>query len=88
MLVVAVGAVVLVAAGSGSRSKSQVSAGGTYKVGWEQSFGFTDNMDPVGEYLAEGFAIQTSLLDRTLVGYNHVAGPAGEPAGHLSRLRK
>ncbi len=77
LLVVAVGAVVLVAAGSGSRAKSQVSAGGTYKVGWEQSFGFTDNMDPVGEYLAEGFAIQTSLLDRTLVGYNHVPGAAG-----------
>jgi len=77
LLVVAVGAVVLVAAGSGSRAKTHVGAGGTYKVGWEQSFGFTDNMDPVGEYLAEGFAIQTSLLDRTLVGYNHVPGAAG-----------
>jgi peptide/nickel transport system substrate-binding protein len=67
----------LVAAGGAGRTKSQVSAGGTYKVGWGQSFGFTDNMDPVGEYLAEGFGIQTNLLTRTLVGYRHAPGAAG-----------
>src|SRR5262249_43243096 len=47
------------------------------KVGWEQAFGFTNNLDPVGEYLGDAFAIHTSLLTRTLVGYNHVAGAAG-----------
>jgi peptide/nickel transport system substrate-binding protein len=76
-LVAAVGAAVLVAAGSSSRAKSNVGAGGTYKIGWGQAFGFTDNMDPVGEYLAEGFGIHTNLLTRTLVGYQHQPGAAG-----------
>ena len=75
--VVAVGAAVAVSA-SASPSKSQtIKAGGTYKVGWEQSFGFTDNFDPTGEYLGEAFSIYSNLLVRTLVGYNHVAGAAG-----------
>jgi peptide/nickel transport system substrate-binding protein len=74
---VAAGAAVITAAGGAGLSKSQVSAGGTYKVGWGQAFGFTDNMDPVGEYLAEGFGIHTNLLTRTLVGYQHLAGAAG-----------
>src|SRR4051812_37218558 len=56
--------------GSGSR-------GGTYKVGWEQAFSFTDNLDPTGEYLGEAFSIYSNLLVRTLVGYNHVAGADG-----------
>ena len=30
-------------------------AGGTLNVGWEQSFGFTDNFDPTGEYLGDAF---------------------------------
>ena len=34
------------AAGAGSTSL----AGGTYRVGRESSFGFTDNFDPTGEY--------------------------------------
>jgi peptide/nickel transport system substrate-binding protein len=71
----AVAGAVLVAVGGASGSKSQ--AGGTYKMGWEQSFGFTDNLDPVGEYLGEAFGIHTNLLTRTLVGYNHVPGAAG-----------
>src|SRR5436309_1627800 len=71
----AVAGALLVAAGGASGSKSQ--AGGTYKMGWEQSFGFTDNLDPVGEYLGEAFGIHTNLLTRTLVGYNHVPGAAG-----------
>jgi peptide/nickel transport system substrate-binding protein len=73
----AVAASLLVAAGGAGRTKSQVSAGGTYKVGWGQAFGFTDNMDPVGEYLAEGIGIHDNLLTRTLVGYMHTAGAAG-----------
>ena len=77
LVAAAVGAAVVVAAGGAGRTQSRVSAGGVYKVGWEQSFGFTDNLDPVGEYLGEAFAIHSSLLTRTLVGYNHVAGAPG-----------
>jgi peptide/nickel transport system substrate-binding protein len=65
-----------VAAISGS-ANTRVSAGGTLKVGWEQSFGFTDGFDPTGEYLGDAFGIYSSLLVRTLVGYNHVADAAG-----------
>src|SRR3954447_15630076 len=75
LIAAAVGAIVMVAAGGASQNR--VHAGGTYKVGWEQAFGFTNNMDPVGEYLGEAFAIHSNLLTRTLVGYNHVAGGAG-----------
>jgi peptide/nickel transport system substrate-binding protein len=46
-------------------------------MGWESSFGWTNGFDPTGEYLANGFAIYSSLLVRTLVGSNHVAGAAG-----------
>ena len=49
-------------------------AGGTYTVGWEASFGFTDNFDPTGEYLGDAWGIYSNLMLRTLVGYNHVAG--------------
>jgi peptide/nickel transport system substrate-binding protein len=51
--------------------------GGTYTVGWEQSFGFTDNLDPTGEYLGNAWAILNNLLVRALVGYKHQAGAAG-----------
>ena len=74
---VLVGATVVVASGSASHAKSQVAAGGTLNVGWEQSFGFTDNGDPTGEYLGDWFGIASSLLTRTLVGYNHVADGPG-----------
>ena len=77
LVAAAVAATVLVAAGSGGSTKSQVSKGGTYKVGWGQAFGFKDNLDPVGEYLAEGQAILSNLLTRTLVGYQHLPGAAG-----------
>ncbi len=56
---------------------SAVKAGGTYRLDWESSFGFTDGFDPTGEYLGEAFAIFSSLITRTLVGYNHVPGAAG-----------
>jgi len=65
-----------VAAIGGSAAKS-VGSGGTLRVGWEQSFGFTDSFDPTGEYLGDAFGIYSSLLIRTLVGYNHVADAAG-----------
>ena len=51
--------------------------GGIYRVGYQGSFGFTDGFDPSGEYLNTAWAIYSNLLVRTLVGYNHVAGPAG-----------
>jgi len=69
-------AATLVAAASGG-SDVRTAKGGTYRVGWESSFGFTDGFDPTGEYLANAFAINTNLLLRGLIGYNHVAGPAG-----------
>ena len=75
--VVLVGAAIVVASGSAGQAKNQVAAGGTLNVGWEQSFGFTDNFDPTGEYLGDAFGIYDNLLIRTLVGYNHDAGAAG-----------
>ncbi len=51
--------------------------GGIYRVDWETSFDFTGGFDPVGEYLGEAFGIYSSLLLRTLVGYRHTAGEAG-----------
>jgi peptide/nickel transport system substrate-binding protein len=51
--------------------------GGTYRVGWEQSFGFTDNLDPTGEYLGNAWAILNNLLVRALIGYKHQAGAEG-----------
>ena len=71
---VAVAASVVAVGGS---AKTRVSAGGTLRVGWEQSFGFTDSFDPTGEYLGDAFGIYSSLLVRTLVGYNHVPDAAG-----------
>jgi peptide/nickel transport system substrate-binding protein len=68
------------AAGSAAhsgRSASGITRGGTLKVGWEASFGFTDNLDPTGEYLGDAQGILDNLLVRTLVGYRHTAGAAG-----------
>jgi peptide/nickel transport system substrate-binding protein len=67
-------ALVSSAAGSSAQTAKK---GGTYRVGWESTFGWTDSFDPTGEYLANSFAINGSLLIRTLVGYNHVGGTAG-----------
>ena len=76
VLAIAALATVLVSSAAG-RSDAQVAKGGTYRVGWESSFGWTDSFDPTGEYLANAFAINTNLLLRGLIGYNHVGGPAG-----------
>jgi peptide/nickel transport system substrate-binding protein len=90
VLALAIATVVGVACGGGSKSSNSTTAaaggsgafgngkkGGTYRVGWEAAFGFTDAFDPTGEYLADAFAIYSNLMLRTLVGYNHVAGTAG-----------
>src|SRR5438034_7887429 len=48
--------------------------GGTYRVGWEP--GSFDGLDPtIDDYT--NAAIDSNLLLRTLVGYDHVPGPAG-----------
>jgi peptide/nickel transport system substrate-binding protein len=62
---------------TGSADKMKASRGGTYSVEWESSFDFTSGFDPTGEYLGEAFGIYSSLLVRTLVGYDHVAGLPG-----------
>jgi peptide/nickel transport system substrate-binding protein len=51
--------------------------GGVYRVGWEQSFGFTNNFDPTGEYLGNAWGLYVNLLMRSLVGYKHQPGAAG-----------
>jgi peptide/nickel transport system substrate-binding protein len=63
--------------GGGGQDGAPVRAGGVYRVGYQGSFGFTDGFDPSGEYLNTAWGIYSNLLVRTLVGYNHVAGPAG-----------
>ena len=67
-------AAAVVSTAGGSHSKSL--AGGTYRVGWENSFQ-SDGFDPTGEFQIGVFGIYTNLLVRTLVGTNHVAGAAG-----------
>jgi peptide/nickel transport system substrate-binding protein len=79
-LIVATGAVAAIAAvsaGAKGIESARAATGGTYKVGWENAFGFTDSFDPTGEYLVFPFGIYSNLMIRTLAGYNHVAGPAG-----------
>jgi peptide/nickel transport system substrate-binding protein len=58
-------------------SQATPPAGGIYRIGVESSFNFTNAFDPTGEYLFEAWALYSSLLVRTLLGYDHVAGPAG-----------
>jgi peptide/nickel transport system substrate-binding protein len=76
-VVTAVAVAMTVSASAHSTKVNTVKAGGTLNVGWEQSFGFTNNMDPTGEYLGDAFGILDNLLVRTLVGYNHNEGAAG-----------
>src|SRR5438309_918105 len=76
--VIALAAAVAATIGSASSSKNGAAKkGGTYRVGWEGSFGFTDNFDPTGEYLGNAWGLYTNLLIRTLVGYTHQPGAAG-----------
>ena len=62
---------------SGRKQTALPTAGGTFRVAFEQNFGFSDNLDPTGEYYQYTFDILSNLMVRTLVGYDHVAGPAG-----------
>jgi peptide/nickel transport system substrate-binding protein len=76
-LAAALAAVVLSAAQARPDGTNGPKPGGVYRVSFESSFGFTDNLDPTGEYYNFSFGILSNLMIRTLVGYDHVAGPAG-----------
>src|ERR1700710_1677537 len=65
------------ASASKSYDDGSPAKGGVYRVGWEQSFGFTDNFDPTGEYLGNAWGLYVNLLTRSLIGYKHQAGAAG-----------
>jgi len=71
-----VGAGATISSASSGHAKKSL-AGGTYRVGWESSFNFTDGFDPTGEYLGDAIGIMQNVLIRGLVNYNHVAGAAG-----------
>jgi peptide/nickel transport system substrate-binding protein len=85
VLAVAVTGLTIAATTASARPQQQATAstpkkaqaGGVFRVEWESSFDFTAGFDPTGEYLGEAFGIYSNLLVRTLVGYNHVAGAAG-----------
>jgi peptide/nickel transport system substrate-binding protein len=85
VLAVAVSGLTIAATTASARPQQQATAstpkkaqaGGVFRVEWESSFDFTAGFDPTGEYLGEAFGIYSNLLVRTLVGYNHVAGAAG-----------
>jgi len=62
---------------SGYYNNGKAQKGGTWRVGVEQSFGFTNNFDPTGEYLGTGINIYENLLLRTLVGYRHTPSASG-----------
>ena len=51
--------------------------GGTYTVGGESSCGFTNNFDPTGEYLGNAWGLYSNLMLRSLIGYQHLPGSAG-----------
>jgi peptide/nickel transport system substrate-binding protein len=68
---------VAVSSAAASSTSHAAKAGGVYRVGWDEAFGFTNSFDPTGEYHTQAFGIFSNLLIRTLLGYNHVAGPAG-----------
>jgi peptide/nickel transport system substrate-binding protein len=71
--------------GSGSFSSGTPAKGGIYTIGWEQSFGFTNNFDPTGEYLGNAWGLYSNLMLRALVGYKHQPGAAGnELVGDLA----
>jgi peptide/nickel transport system substrate-binding protein len=73
------------AVGSGTYDNGSPAKGGDYRIGWEQSFGFTNNFDPTGEYLGNAWGLYSNLMLRALVGYKHLPGAAGnETVGDLA----
>jgi peptide/nickel transport system substrate-binding protein len=62
---------------AGAAGPDKALAGGSYRSEWNGSFDFTAGFDPTSEYLGSAFGIYDSLLVRTLIGYNHIAGAKG-----------
>src|SRR3954454_18703137 len=62
------------ATGTGNSGKAE--KGGTFRTQTD-SFEWTGNFDPTGEYLATFLGLYTNMLGRTLMGYNHEAEAAG-----------
>jgi peptide/nickel transport system substrate-binding protein len=71
----ALGAVGCGGSGGGSKSGS-AKKGGIYRVA-ATSFEFTDAFDPTREYLGDAQGIESNMLIRTLAGYKHLPGAAG-----------
>jgi len=69
--------VVTAGAGAAAGTRATPKKGGTYRLAFEHAFGFTDSFDPTGEYYQYSFNIFSNLMIRTLVGYDHMPGPAG-----------
>jgi peptide/nickel transport system substrate-binding protein len=67
----------LAAAQAQTAQRQSAHAGGVFRQAFEQSLEFSDGLDPTGEYSFTSESILSDLVVRTLVGYNHVAGPAG-----------
>src|SRR4051812_41417665 len=63
--------------GTGAYDNGSQKKGGVYRIGWEESFGFTDNFDPTGEYLGNAWGLYSNLMIRSLVGYKHQPGADG-----------
>jgi peptide/nickel transport system substrate-binding protein len=63
-------------------SKPKTGGGGTAQTGGTlriqvKTFRWTDAFDPSGEYLGYAWGLYSNMLVRTLLGYRHVAGDAG-----------
>jgi peptide/nickel transport system substrate-binding protein len=74
--VVALAVVLTMSAAAHTTKAARIAAGGTLNIGWEQSFGVTDNFDPTGEYLGDAWGVLTMEV-KPLLGYEHVAGALG-----------
>jgi peptide/nickel transport system substrate-binding protein len=82
-LVLAATAVAAVASAGAAGREPRSPAGGTYRFGIESYIGddrfrWSDGFDPTGEWQIVSFAIYSNLLLRTLLGYEHAAGRAGQ----------
>jgi peptide/nickel transport system substrate-binding protein len=62
---------------STTEGEPAAAAGGTYRVEIEGAFSFYAAFDPTGEYLADAWGWYSDLLLRSLMGYRHTSGNAG-----------
>jgi peptide/nickel transport system substrate-binding protein len=61
--------------GGGGGSQAAPERGGVLRTALSD-FGFTNGFDPTGEYVAVAIGLY-GAMERTLMGYKHVAGPPG-----------